>query len=64
MASHSSVLAWRIPLTEQPGGLQSIGSQRLEHDQRDLAHTDEVCPGGSAFALHLLQMNIYVVSKS
>ena len=29
MATHSSVLAWRIPWTEEPGGLQSIGSQRV-----------------------------------
>ena len=29
MATHSSILAWRIPLTEEPGGLQSIGSQRI-----------------------------------
>ena len=32
MATHSSVLAWRIPWTEEPGGLQSMGSQRLGHD--------------------------------
>ena len=32
MASHSSVLAWRIPWTEEPGGLQSMGSQRVGHD--------------------------------
>ena len=31
MATHSSILAWRIPWTEEPGGLQSIGSQRVEH---------------------------------
>ena len=30
MATHSSVLAWRIPRTEEPGGLQSVGSQRVE----------------------------------
>ena len=30
MVSHSSVLAWRIPWTEQPGGLQSIGSQKSD----------------------------------
>ena len=29
MATHSSVLAWRIPRTEEPGGLQSMGSQRV-----------------------------------
>ena len=32
MATHSSVLAWRIPGTEEPGGLQSMGSQRVRHD--------------------------------
>ena len=44
MATHSSILAWRIPWTEEPGGLQSIGSQRVGHDwstkhvtQHDLA---------------------------
>ena len=32
MATHSSILAWRIPWTEAPGGLQSMGSQRAGHD--------------------------------
>ena len=32
MAIHSSILAWRIPQTEEPGRLQSMGSQRAEHD--------------------------------
>ena len=32
MAAHSSILAWRIPQTEEPGGLQSIRSQRVGHD--------------------------------
>ena len=32
MATYSSILAWRIPWTEEPGGLQSIGSQRVGHD--------------------------------
>ena len=31
MAIHSNILAWRIPLTEEPGGLQSTGSQRIRH---------------------------------
>ena len=31
MATHSSILAWRIPWTEGPGGLESIGSQRVGH---------------------------------
>ena len=33
MATHSSIRAWRIPWTEEPGGLQSTGLQRVEHDQ-------------------------------
>ena len=32
MATHSSILAWRIPQTQEPGGLQSMGSQRVRHD--------------------------------
>ena len=32
MATHFSILAWRIPWTEEPGGLQSMGSQRVGHD--------------------------------
>ena len=32
MATHSGVLAWRIPWTEEPGGLQSLGSQGVRHD--------------------------------
>ena len=31
MATHSSILAWRIAWTEEPGGLQSMGSQRVKH---------------------------------
>ena len=34
MATHSSILAWRIPWTEEPGGLQSRGSQRVGHDMQ------------------------------
>ena len=37
MATHSSVLAWRIPWTEEPGGLQSTRSKRVVHDRSDLA---------------------------
>ena len=32
MATHCSILTWRIPWTEEPGGLQSMGSQRVRHD--------------------------------
>ena len=39
MATHSSILAWRIPWTEEFGELQSIGSQRVGHDWSNLART-------------------------
>ena len=32
MAAYSSILAWKIPRTEEPGGLQSMGSRRVGHD--------------------------------
>ena len=32
MATHSSILAWRIPGIEEPGGVQSMGSQKVKHD--------------------------------
>ena len=32
MVTHSSILAWKIPSTEEPSGLQSMGSQRVRHD--------------------------------
>jgi len=38
MATHSNILAWRIPWIKEPGGLQSIRSHRVLHDWRDLAH--------------------------
>ena len=36
MAIHSSIVAWRIPWTEEPGRLQSMGSQRARHDMTEL----------------------------
>ena len=50
MATHSCILAWRIPWIEEPGGLQSKGSQRVEHNRvcarmhvhtHACAHTEE-----------------------
>ena len=37
MATHSSILAWRIPRTEEPSALPSMGSHRVKHDLSDLA---------------------------
>ena len=39
METHSSMLAWEIPWTEEPCGLQSMGSQSFRHDLSDRAHT-------------------------
>ena len=39
MATHSSILAWRIPGTGEPGGLPSMGSHRVGHNRNDLAAT-------------------------
>ena len=39
METHSSILAWRIPKTEEPGGLQSKGLQRVGHEWETLIHT-------------------------
>ena len=40
METYSSIPPWRIPWTEEPGGLQSIGSPRVRHDCIDLGRTD------------------------
>ena len=50
MATHSSLLAWRIPWTVEPGGLQSMGSQRFRHDSSDLACT-HTCKHISVYSL-------------
>ena len=42
MATHSSVLAWRIPGTVEPGGLPSMGSRRVGHEWSDLAAAAEI----------------------
>ena len=48
MATHSSILAWKIPGTEEPSGLPSVGSHRVGHDRSDLAAAAaRGFPGGS-----------------
>ena len=53
MATHSSTLAWRIPWREEPGGLQSTGSQRVGHDWTT-SHTHPLYTLSSVFCHHLL----------
>ena len=52
MAIHSSILAWRNPWTEEPGGLQSAESQRVRQDCSDLAHTGCICFHATCYSLH------------
>ena len=47
MATHSSILAWEIPWTEEPGGLRAVGSQRVGHDW-------------SGLSMHILDSRIYL----
>ena len=42
MATHSSIIAWRNPWTEEPGGLQTMGSQRVGHDSHFHFHTSDM----------------------
>ena len=54
-ATHFSIHAWRIPWTEEPGGLQSMGSRRVRYNWSDLAHThcwQHLLLGGTAPARH------------
>ena len=44
MATYSSILAWKIPWTEEPGGLQAMGSKRVRHDKACMhAHIHTLC---------------------
>ena len=54
MATHPSILAWRIPWTEEPGGLQSMGSQRDISNSHTHTHTHtHTCITGTWLALQL-----------
>ena len=55
LATHSSILAWRIPGTEEPGGLPSMGSQRVGHNWSDLA------AAAAAAAAAWLQSSLFIV---
>ena len=54
IATHTSILAWKIPWTEEPGGLQSMGSRRVGHNQTtDHAHARSSLPVMLTLAFHL-----------
>ena len=59
MATHSSVLAWRIPGTGVPGGLLSMGSQRVGHDSSDLAAAAAVPMADTCMVRHKLYVFIF-----
>ena len=59
MATHSSVFAWRIPGTAEPGGLPSMGSHRVKHDWRDLVVVVE----GTHTTKGALQKDDVIISK-
>ena len=65
VATHSSILAWRIPWTEEPGGLPSTGSQRVGHDWSDLvrAHTHTHTPFTLALTGKLVQITKIVFHR-
>ena len=46
MATHSSILVWKIPWTEEPDGLQSMGSQRVRHDSMMEQHETQMSERG------------------
>ena len=60
MSTHSSVLAWRIPGTGEPGGLPSMGSHRVGHDWSDLASSFMITPlGFSVYTVICKQWQLY-----
>ena len=65
MATHSSVLAWRIPGTGEPGGLPSMGSHRVGHDWSDLAavaaaYTCQYNPSSLLLDIYMREMTAHV----
>ena len=57
MAHHSSTLAWKIPWTEEPGGLQPMGSQRVEHDWATSLTLTHSLRGASQATIHGIAKN-------
>ena len=61
MATHSRILAWRIPWTGEPGGLQSMGSQRVRHDWSDLACNHRALVGNRKL-VRWMEIDYYIES--
>ena len=60
MAIHSSILAWRIPCTEEPGGLQSMALQRVQHDSMKRQNISLIDENVSVPAIMILSMNLLI----
>ena len=60
MATHSSILAWESPWTEEPGGLQSMGSQRVRHAWATNIHTDKLEEVGISSVQSLSGVQLFV----
>ena len=61
MGPHSSILAWEIPWTEEPGGLHSIGYQRIRHGRASKQHT--FCSGSQIHPFHHCRSPIHGISE-
>ena len=55
VTTHSSILGWRIPWTEESGGLQSLESQRLGHNWSNLTHMRALEKGRSLYSAHIIR---------
>ena len=64
MATHSSILGWRIPWTEEPGGLQSMGSQRVGHNWSGLSCTEARMTSHSSVYQNFFRYTRYWCSKA
>ena len=65
MATHSSILAWKIPWTEEPGGLPSMGSQGIRHDWAQHSNKDEAKPSAQWHAINwILPTMIWVILEA
>ena len=61
MATHSSILVWRIPWTEKPGGLQSMGLERVGHDRVTNIHTHTCSLKLDMFLLRNTKLNLHYI---
>ena len=64
MATHSSVLDWRIPGTGEPGGLLSMGSHRFGHDWSDLAAADNLTQSDINRGIRIWRKGVEITSKA